>query len=306
MKLRWTSVAWSAAYLLLLLSLATPLTVITMFFLIVPGILLYTTLSTRAFLAHVAVVWLAVALIFGPLILLEAVYFIIPSIVMGYLYKKRSPAYRTVMAGAGTILLEFLLVLLISTVFFNFNLAKAIEDLVNTAMAPFMNVADSSLTGTIVWSPEMSQRFSSLTVRMLPFTMIVCSLLMAAVAHAISRPTLSSLGHAVPKLPPIRNWRLPSSLIWYYLISVLLQWFGGEAISQGFLGTIVLNLMPLLQFLFMVQTASFFFFVAYHRKWNPVIPILLIVALLFIPPLRIVGILDMAFPLRDMITRPRR
>lgn len=64
--------------------------------------------------------------------------------------------------------------------------------------------------------------------------------------------------------------------------------------------------MPLLQFLFMVQTASFFFFVAYHRRWNPVFPVLLLVALLFIPPLRIVGILDIAFPLRDMITRPRR
>ncbi|GIP47966.1 hypothetical protein D3C76_70800 [compost metagenome] len=306
MKLRWTSVAWSAAYLLLLLSLATPLTVITMFFLIVPGILLYTTLSTRVFLVHVAVVWLAASLIFGPVILLQAVYFIIPSIVMGYLYKKRVPAFRTIMTGAGTILLEFLLVLLISTVFFDFNLATAIEDLVNSAMAPFTNVADSSLAGGIVWSPEMSQQFSSLTVRMIPFTMIVCSLLIAAVAHAISRPTLSSLGHAVPKLPPIRDWRLPRSLIWYYLIGVLLQWFGGEAVQQGFMGTILLNLMPLLQFLFMVQTASFFFFAAYHRKWNPVIPILLIVAMLFIPPLRIVGILDIAFPLRDMITRSRR
>lgn len=306
MKLRWTSVAWSAAYLLLLLSLATPLTVITMFFLIVPGILLYTTLSTRAFLVHVAVVWLAASLIFGPVILLQALYFIIPSIVMGYLYKKRGPAFRTVMAGAGTILLEFLLILLISTVFFDFNLANAIEDLLNSAMAPFTNVADSSLTGGFVWSPEMSQQFSSLTVRMVPFTMIVFSLLIAAVAHAISRPTLSSLGHAVPKLPPVRDWRLPRSLIWYYLIGVLLQWFGGEAVQQGFMGTILLNLMPLLQFLFMVQTASFFFFAAYHRKWNPVIPILLIVAMLIIPPLRIVGILDIAFPLRDMITRSRR
>lgn len=306
MKLRWTSVAWSAAYLLLLLSLATPLTVITMFVLIVPGILLYTTLSTRAFLVHVAAVWLAASLIFGPVILLQALYFIIPSIVMGYLYKKRSPAIRTVMAGAGTILLEFLLILLISTVFFDFNLTTAIEDLVNSAMAPFTNVADSPLAGGIVWSPEMSQQFSSLTVRVIPFTMIVCSLLIAAVAHAVSRPTLSSLGHAVPKLPPIRDWRLPRSLIWYYLIGVLLQWFGGEAVQQGFMGTILLNLMPLLQFFFMVQTASFFFFAAYHRRWNPVIPILLIVAMLFIPPLWIVGILDIAFPLRDMITRSRR
>ncbi|MCM3702600.1 DUF2232 domain-containing protein [Paenibacillus macerans] len=306
MKLRWISVAWSAVYLLLLLSLATPLIVITTFFLMVPGVLLYTTLSTRAFIAHMAVVWLIAALVFGPLILLQAVIFIIPAIVMGYLYKKRSPAFRIVMSGTGVLLLEFILVLLISTVFFNFNLATAIEDMINAAVAPLQDVADSPMSGGLVWSPELSQQFSSLTVRMVPFTMIVCSLLMAAVAHAVSRPTLASLGHAVPKLAPIRDWKLPRSLIWYYLIGLLIQLFSGGVIQNGFLGTIVLNLMPLLQFLFMVQTASFFFFVAYHRKWNPVFPVLLVVALLFIPPLRIVGILDIAFPLRDMITRPRR
>lgn len=306
MKLRWTSVAWSVVYLLLLLSLATPLTVITVFFLIVPGILLYTTLSTRAFILHVAVVWLAASLVFGPFILLQAIYFIVPAIVMGYLYKKRRPAIWTVAAGAGSILLGLLLVLVISTVFFKFNLTLAIEDMVNSAMAPFQEVADNPLSSGIVWSPEMSQQFSSLTVRMIPFTMIICSLLIAAVAHAISRPTLASLGHAVPKLAPLRDWRLPRSLIWYYLIGLLLQLFGGEAVQQGFLGTILLNLVPLLQFCFMIQTASFFFFAAYHRKWNPVIPVLLVVAMLFISPLRIIGILDIAFPLREMITRSRR
>lgn len=75
---------------------------------------------------------------------------------------------------------------------------------------------------------------------------------------------------------------------------------------SGFMGMILINLMPLLQFLFMIQSASLFFFAAYHRKWNPAIPVLLVVAMLFIPPLRIVGILDIAFPLREMLTRPRR
>lgn len=305
MKL-WTSVAWSVVYLLLLLSLATPLTVITAFFLIVPGILLYTTLSTRGFLLHIAIVWLVASLIVGPIILLQAVYFILPSIAMGVVYKRKGPAFRAVMLGAGTIILDFLLILLISTVFFDFNLTLAIQDMVNVVMAPFQNVADTPLAGSIAWSPELSEQFSTLTVRMIPSTMVVCALLMASIAHAISRPTLSSMGHALPKLAPLRDWRLPRSLIWYYLLCTLLQLFGGEGIHEGFMGTILVNLIPLLQFLFMVQTASFFFFVAYHRKWNPVFPILAIVALLFIPPLWIVGMLDIAFPLRDAMTRTRR
>jgi len=315
LKLRWTSVAWSIVYLLLLFSLATPLAVITVFFILVPTVLLYSTLSRRLFLLHIVPAWILAAILFGssgPIILLQALYFIIPSIVMGELYKKRAPAFRTVMMGAGTILVEFLLVLLISTVLFDFHLSWAIEDMINTMMDPFRNAADSTIgTGlgsNLVWSPEMIQQFSSLTVRMLPFTLIVCSLIMAAVTQAISRPTLGSMGLIVPKMPAFRNWRLPRSLIWYYLICLILNMLGGAAISEGFLGTILVNLTPLLQFLFMIQAASLFFFIAYQRKWNPVLPILLVIAMVFIPflPLWIVGIADIAFPLRDMITKSKR
>lgn len=309
MKLRWTSVAWSVVYLLLLLSLATPLTVVTAFFLIIPGILLFTTLSVRSFIVHVALIWLVAFLIFGPVLLMQAVYFIIPSIVMGHMYKKRTSAFKTVISGAGVIVLEFLLILLVSTVFFDFNLAVSIEDMLNTATAPLQNMAaNNSLTvgEGAMWTPELSEQISTLTVRIIPFTMIVCSLMIATIAHAIVRPTLGSMGLAIPRFAPLREWRLPRSLIWYYLAGLLIQLFAGEAATEGFLGTILLNLMPLLEFLFTIQAASFLFFVAYHRKWNTAIPVLLVILAVIIPPMYMIGIMDIAFPLRDMVTRSRR
>ncbi|SDF47778.1 Uncharacterized conserved protein YybS, DUF2232 family [Fontibacillus panacisegetis] len=307
MKLRWTSVAWSVVYLLLLLSLATPLTVVTAFFLIVPGVLLYATLSTKSFSLHILPVWVIAAWVYGPLILLQAVYFLIPAIVMGHMYKKRVSALRTVMSGAGAILVEFLLILLISTVFFNFNLAESIEDLANLVVALLQNVSDTSMSEGAILSPELSQQFSVM-VQLIPYTIIVSSLTIALIAHAIVRPTLASMGQAVPKLPPFRDWRLPRSLIWYYLIGILIQLFVGPSAQEGFLGTILLNMIPLLQFFFMIQTVSFFFFAAYHRKWNPVIPILLVIPVVLIPilPLWIIGIMDIAYPLRERITRSGR
>ncbi|MNO15009.1 hypothetical protein D3C76_46620 [compost metagenome] len=307
MKLRWTSVAWSVVYLLLLLSLATPLTVVTAFFLIVPGVLLYTTLSAKSFLIHIIPVWVIAVWVFGPLILLQAVYFLIPAIVMGHLYKKRASALRTVLLGAGTILVEFLLILLISTVFFNFNLAASIEEIIDLIVAMLQSVSDTSMSEGAILTPELSQQFS-LVVKLIPYTIIVSSLTIAMIAHAIVRPTLASMGQAVPKLPPFRDWRFPRSLILYYLIGVLIQLFAGPAAQEGFLGTIILNIIPLLQFFFMIQTAGFFFFVAYHRKWNPVIPILLVIPVVLIPllPLWIIGIIDIAYPLRERITRSER
>lgn len=308
MNLRWTSIAWSVVYLLLLLSFATPFSFIAIFVMLVPGVILYTTLSLRSFLIHIVVVWAAASLLLSnPAILLLAVFFMIPVIVMGHLYKTKASAFKVVAMGTGTLLAEFLLAFLAVTVLFGFNLASSMEETLTTMTTLMQNMADSELIATeLVWSPEVAQQLSSLAARMTPFTMIVCSLLLAAVTHLIARPTLNSLGFAVPSFPPLRDWRLPRSLIWYYLITVLLMLFGGPALMDGFIGTILLNLSPMLNFLFMIQAASFFFFLAYHKKWNPAIPVLLIVAMLFIPPLKIAGILDIAAPLREMITRSRR
>lgn len=314
MKSHWTSIAWSFAYLLLLLSLVTPLTVITAFLLVVPGTLLYTMLPRKKFLVHIAGVWIALVAIgtlmgnyiFGSLLLLQAIYFMIPSIAMGHLYKKHASAVKIVITGMGVILLEFLLLLSVGSLFFDFNLASSIEDIMSTAVAPLQNVTDTTLTGGMVWSPEMTEKFSTYAVRFIPFTLILCSLLISSITHVIVRPTLNSMGHVVSKMPPLRDWRLPRSLIWYYLISTLLIMFAGPSASEGSLGMILDNLIPLLQVLFIIQTASFVFFVAYHKKWYPVIPVLLVLALPFVPGLWIAGLLDIAFPLREMITRSRR
>ncbi|WP_223070120.1 DUF2232 domain-containing protein [Paenibacillus caui] len=304
MKLRWTSIAWSVAYLLLLLSLKSPLFMITSFFMLLPGVVLYTLLPPRSFAMHMIPVLVIVAWLAGPAYLLLSVFFLIPAILMGQLYKRRASAFRTISVGAGTILVEFLLLLLLSTVLFDFNLASVIDEIFNMTAAPLEGMSGETLAGTMGWSADMIQQISELTLRTMPFTLTVCSLVMATVAHALARPTLASLGQVVPKLPPLRNWRLPRSLVWYYLIALLLSMFTGN--GTGFLNTILLNIIPMLGFCFMIQTASFFFFLAYHRKWNPIIPIALIIVMLFFQPLRIIGILDILFPLRDKISRSGR
>ncbi|MNU50285.1 hypothetical protein D3C71_392470 [compost metagenome] len=306
MKFHWTSVAWSIVYFLLLLSLVTPLTVVTVLFLLVPGVILYTTLSRTSFILHVVPVLLLLLFLLGPYFILVPLYFLIPSITMGHMYKKRAPAMRTLLVGAATILVEFILLLLVSTVFFDFNLAQTIENVINTAASPLRDMTGSNLASGLNWTEEKTQLLSDLTVRTIPFTMTVTSLAIAAVTHAISRPTLSSLGQITPKMKPFRELKLPRSLVWYYCLGLVIQLFAGSAAGEGFLGTVLLNLMPLLQFGFIIQAAGFFFYLAYVKKWNLVIPILLTIAIIFIRPLWIIGLFDIAFPLRDMVTRSRR
>lgn len=305
MKMRWTSVVWSIVYLLLLLSLIYPLSIVTVFFMILPATILFATLNFRAFVLHVIPVWL-IAMIVHPVNLLLGIYFIIPAIVMGRAYKKKAPALRTLMAGAGTILAEMLLLLLIGTVFLHFDLSGYVHEIVKMTMSPLKDVGGNNpLINDMAWTPEDMQKVSDATMQMIPFAMIISSFMMAVITHSLARPIIESIGFHVPKLKPAREWMLPKSLIWYYLIGVIVEIFAHNS-SNSFWTMIAANLVPLLHICFMIQAIGFFYYLGYTRKWHPVVPLLFAIPILLFPPMRIIGILDLAFPLRQFMTKSKR
>ncbi|MFF2017761.1 MULTISPECIES: DUF2232 domain-containing protein [Paenibacillus] len=305
MKFRWTSVAWSIAYLLLLLSLSTPLLIITTLFMIVPAVVLFTSLSTKQFILHVVPVLLIIALI-TPVYLLIALYFLIPALVMGRWYRKRASAMSTLLAGTITILGEFMLMLLLGTALFHFDLTGYVNDVLEMVTSPMSQLGTTNpLLNDLSFTSEDVRMISHMTIQMIPMTLIVSSFMIAVITHSIVRPILNSMDLAVPKLKPAREWRLPRSFIWYYLIGIVIQLiFSGS--KSNYMLMIAANLLPLLRIGFMIQAIGFFFFLAHERKWNKVMPILLAVPVILLPPLRIIGIIDLVFPLRELVTKSKR
>ncbi|MBT2293288.1 DUF2232 domain-containing protein [Paenibacillus albidus] len=305
MKFRWTSVAWSVAYLLLLLSLSTPLLIITTLFMIIPAVVLFTTLSTKQFILHLLPVLLIVSLI-TPMYLIIVAYFILPALIMGRWYKKRASALSTILAGTITIIGEFLLLLLLGKALFNFDLSSYVNDVLQLVTSPLSDFGSTNplLSDMSITSEEVRQ-ISYMTVQMIPMTMIVTSFLIAVITHSIVRPILNSMEYAVPRLAPAREWRLPRSFIWYYLLGVMIQLLFSGA-NSNFMLMISANLLPLLRIGFMIQAIGFFFFVAHEQKWNKIVPILLAVPIILLPPLRIIGIIDLVFPLRELVTKSKR
>ncbi|MCL9663325.1 DUF2232 domain-containing protein [Paenibacillus hunanensis] len=279
-----------------------------MLFLIVPIVVLYSTLTLRQFIMHMIPVWL-IALIFagqaGLFLPILGLFFMIPGIVMGRMYKKFTPALRIIFAGGLTALVELLVLLLIATAVFHFSLGQYVRDVIEIAITPLRAMADVNTDLSDVLTPEYIIGLSNYTLTLIPSGLIIASFTMAIITHAISRPLLESMGYSVPRLKPARDWRLPRSLIWYYLIAVFLEIIARANIT-GVLAAIVLNFMPLVHLAFTIQTIGFVFFWASHRKWGSFLPFVLSIVVVLIPPLRIIGILDLAFPLREYITRPKR
>ncbi|GGH65887.1 membrane protein [Paenibacillus silvae] len=303
MKFSFKTAVWSAAMLLLLLSLLTPLSVLSIFFMIIPGVILYASLSVKSFIWHLLPVAIVLVVV-HPIYLLFMLVFILPAIAMGNAYKKQKSALFTLMAGGGTMLAEYLLLLLIGSLIFQFDLSTYIKDVVQLTIEPLTNSSSQMING-FVWTPEMTEDVAKQTQLMIPFALVVTSMVMAFITHVIARPVLNVMGMNVPKLPPAREWRMPRSLIWYYFLALII-----EVISRQSDGTywkmIAMNMSPLINLGFMIQAIGFFFFLSHLKRWNPVIPYLLGAAVFFIGPLRIVGIIDLAFPLREAISKSKR
>ncbi|KUP20798.1 DUF2232 domain-containing protein [Paenibacillus sp. DMB5] len=305
MKFRWTSVAWSIAYLLLLLSLSTPLLIITTLFLIIPAVVLFTTLNTKQFILHLLPVLLIVGLI-TPVYVLLALYFLIPALVMGRWYRKRASALSTILAGTVTILGQFLLLLVVGTALFDFSLTTYVTDTVQMVADILAELGTGNpLASEFVLTSKDVSDISFMTIQVIPITLIMSSFIMAVITHSIVRPILNSMEYAVPKLKPAREWRLSRSFIWYYLIGVIISFIFGNS-DSGFMPMISANLLPLLQAVFIIQTIGFMFFIVHELKWSKVIAVVLSLLVLWIPGLWIIGVIDIAFPLREFVKKSKR
>ncbi|WP_233454974.1 DUF2232 domain-containing protein [Paenibacillus elgii] len=295
---------WSIAYIILLLSIfLPPLSLITAALLMVPVLIMYVKLGTRRFLVHyvvsLAVVYFVASLLagwLGALLVSVSIFFLPPVIQMGNLYKKRAAARTVITAGTLTLLGELLLTLIVCSMFgLNpiGNMKRFMMDSVQTLPAQVQGLMAIDMD-TLV----------QLMVQMLPLYMIGFSLFYVVISHWLARKVLVRSGESIPAFKPIKDWMLPKSFVWLYLLALILEMFVKDSRSMVF--TVLLNLLPLLMAAFAIQAIAFLFFIAHVKRWNKTLPIVGILLLLFIPPayfmFSLLGVFDVAFPIRDRMT----
>ncbi|WP_281863245.1 YybS family protein [Planomicrobium okeanokoites] len=119
----------------------------------------------------------------------------------------------------------------------------------------------------------------------------------------INLPILKRLGTAIPKFPPFADMKLPKSVLWYYLIVLLIS-----LLSEFEPGTIAFlafaNAMVLLQMLLFLQGIAFYHFYIQQEGWPNWVKVIVTV---FAFPLQaftiIVGIVDLGFDIRGWVKK---
>lgn len=142
------------------------------------------------------------------------------------------------------------------------------------------------------------------TLETLMPTLLVLAVFLTVWIHLlINLPILKRLGIAVPKFPPFAEMRLPKSVLWYYLIVLLIS-----LLSDFEQGTMVylafVNATMLLQMLLFLQGISFYHFYIKQEGWPKWVTVVVTVLAL---PLQaftiIVGIVDLGFDIRGWVKK---
>jgi len=296
---------WSLITVVLLLSvLLTPFNMITFNLLMIPVMFQYVKLETRKFLLYyglsLAAVYIFTSMVMtgwvGVVLVAISLFFLPPVIQMGNMYKKRASARTVMTVGIVTLLIEMLLSILVAYMF-GFNLIAKMKQFM---LESVYTVPEAVRSKFLPMDPET---FVQIATQAIPVFMIGTSFFLILITHWLSRRLLNRYGETIPGFKPVREWMLPRSLVWYYIIATIMQLFVKDTGSLFF--TLVINLMPLLTFAFAVQGIAFLFYIA-HSRTMPIVGIILV---LFVPMasfmISLLGVLDVAFPIRERITRKK-
>ncbi|GAB6933790.1 hypothetical protein JCM14719A_21440 [Calditerricola satsumensis] len=224
---------------------------------------------------------------------------------LGGAHRKRRPAEQAVLLAFLAALVSMLLLLVALAAFFNINLVERFE----TLMRESLQAAERMLERAgmdVERQAAMWHESGRWLHQLIPSMLLMSAATVALVNQWAAGHVLRRMGVPVRRLPPLKDWRLPRSLLYYYLASIVLLFIPGVR-DVTWLANVAWNGQALLSVLFVLQGLSLVFFVADARGWSPWVGRAVVILLFLFPHLFLIlslaGIVDLATRVRDVIRR---
>ncbi|WP_430789585.1 YybS family protein [Virgibacillus flavescens] len=228
-------------------------------------------------------------------------------VMIGSAMHKKLTAYETWARGTLGFVVGLLLIFLISQLLFNVNLLDEIYSTIDASMQTSQQLMNQ--IGLGAQSEEqlqlMEEQLDMLKV-LLPVGIVLLAIMQAFVAQWIGYRVVNRLEKKKFAFPPFRNLQFPVSLVWIYFFALIISLFGLDP-SSAFYHAIN-NVLVLAGLLMTLQGFSFIFFYAHQKNKSKALPIVCVIVTLLLPTLllylvRILGIIDIGFRLRDRISK---
>lgn len=246
------------------------------------------------------------SILFGSVTnILLAFTFGLSGLTMGVFYKKKQTIGALI--GGSIAYTVSLVVTYIGTIlFFKIDIIKDSIQLFEESMEQSKSIITAlNPDANVQQQFEQLQKGLDLIHTLIPTIYVTAGIIFALLTHLVAVPVLKRLKVDVSPLKPFRDLRLPQSLVWYYLIASVLILIKSDPDSFYFM--VLINLYFILQFFVLIQGYSFIYYYSYIKRLSRAVPIIIVIASLLIPIflylVRILGIIDLSFPLRSKITK---
>ena len=291
--------------MLLLISMYVPiLGAVVTFALPLPFILLTIRYKlSSAFVIFTAALFITV-IVSQPMNLVKTTMFGLIGIVLGYMYKKQKKPVEILMAGTLAYLIGIMLIYVASIKFFNIDLMKQMQNMFNESMTQSEKIVTAAGMPISKEQKELFAQFNDVLQTLFPSLLVMVSVCFSWITVMISGSVLRKLKHDVIPWPKFKDIQLPKSIVWYYVVFILLSTFI-KVEPTSYLHMVFSNLYVIFALLLVLQGLTFIAFLAHSKGFTKGVPIISFIACMFIPMLfplvTILGIIDLGISLRSKI-----
>lgn len=236
--------------------------------------------------------------------LLSAPMLIAVGVGMGVFYSRRQPG-QAIITGALIYLFSFLIYFVVSVQLFQVDILGVAKESIDQIMPMVESTLKQSGASDQDIAKQLKQfrEMKDTALNSLPVALLIFVTLMSFVNHWFVRPLIKRFVPDMPALKKFKDMRLPKSMVWYYLLTLLLMLIQPE--KGSFLSLVQTSAFQILFILVLIQGFSFIFYYCHEKNISKVVPIFTVVLTILFPPIgvivRIIGIADIGFDLREKV-----
>lgn len=223
---------------------------------------------------------------------------------MGVFYSRRQPGHA-IITGALIYLFSFLISFIVSVQLFQVDIMGIAKESVEQMIPMLESVLKQSGASEQNIAKQLKQfrEMQDAALSALPVALLIGVTLLAFVNHWFVQPLIKRFVKDMPVLKKFKDMRLPKSMVWYYLLTLLLMLIQTE--KGSFLWLVQTSAFQILFILVLIQGFSFIFYYCHEKSISKAVPIFAIVLGVLYPPfgviVRIIGIADIGFDLREKV-----
>ncbi|WP_010648880.1 YybS family protein [Oceanobacillus massiliensis] len=284
------------------------LSIFGMFVLPVPFVLYASRYGFKPSLLMLAVALVLTVILTTFFTLPLAVLMGIGGIAIGGAIRKGLSPYETWARGTLGFIAGLLFVFVFSQIVLSMNWVEEFKVMLSDSLEMSMSVMEQF--GAAEQTEEMEEMLQlqvETIIDLLPVGFALSAIILAFLSQWISYKFINRLEKKQLYFPAFRNLRFPTSIIWVYFFALFFSFLGPDS---GFYYMALQNVLVLTGLLMTLQGFSFIFFYAHHKRMSRAIPIFSVVLTILFPTfllyfVRILGIIDIGFRLRDYLTKKK-